>query len=55
MPISREIPDVPRPENTVVIAYGSGKKRYIVRQRIGCRNVGGRYLPVNGSYDRPHC
>lgn len=48
MPIPREILDVPRPKNTVVIAYGSGKKRYAVRQRVGCRNAGGRHLPVNG-------
>lgn len=48
MPIPREILDVPRPKNTVVIAYGSGKKRYAVRRRVGCRNVGGRHLPVNG-------
>ena len=48
MPIPREILDVPRPKNTVVIAYGSGKKRYAVRQRVGCRNVSGRHLPVNG-------
>jgi hypothetical protein len=48
MPIPREILDVPRPKNTVVIAYGSDKKLYAVRQRVGCRNVGGRHLPVNG-------
>jgi hypothetical protein len=48
MPIPREILDVSRPKNTVVIAYGSDKKLYAVRQRVGCRNVGGRHLPVNG-------
>ena len=48
MPIPREILDVPRPKNTVVIAYGKDKKLYAVRQRVGCRNVGGRHLPVNG-------
>ena len=48
MPIPREILNVPRPKNTVVIAYGRDKKLYAVRQRVGCRNVGGRHLPVNG-------
>ena len=47
MPIPREILNVPRPKNTVVIAYGRDKKLYAVRQRVGCRNVGGRHLPVN--------
>lgn len=32
----------------VFIAYGSGKKPFDVRRRVGCRNVGGRNLPVNG-------
>lgn len=54
MPIPREILDVPRPKNTVVIAYGRDKKLYAVRQRVGCRNVGGRHLPGERSYDRPH-
>lgn len=40
MPIPREILDVTRPKNTVVIAYGRGKKLYAFRQRIGSRNVG---------------
>ena len=48
MPIPREILNVPRPKNTVVIAYGRDKRLYAVRQRVGCRNVGGRHLPVNG-------
>lgn len=48
MPIPREILDVERPTNTVVIAYGKDKKHYAVRQRVGCKNVGGRHLPVNG-------
>lgn len=48
MPIPREILDVARPKNTVVIAYGKNKNLYAVRQRIGCRNAGGRHLPVNG-------
>lgn len=48
MPIPREILDVKRPTNTVVIRYGKNKDRYAVRQRVGCKNVNGRHLPVNG-------
>lgn len=48
MPIPREILDVERPVNTVVIAYGRDKHLYAVRQRVGCKNIGGRHLPVNG-------
>ena len=48
MPIPQEILSVPRPKNTVVIAYGKNKSLYAVRQRIGCRNDNGRHLPING-------
>ena len=48
MPIPQDILSVPRPKNTVVIAYGKNKSLYAVRQRVGCRNVNGRHLPVNG-------
>ena len=48
MPIPKEILAVERPRNTVVIAYGKNKDRYAVRKRVGCRNEGGRHLPVNG-------
>ena len=48
MPIPQHILSVDRPKNTVVIAYGKDKNLYAVRQRIGCRNVDGRHLPVNG-------
>lgn len=48
MPIPQNILSVPRPKNTIVIAYGKDKSLYAVRQRIGCRNVNGRHLPVNG-------
>lgn len=48
MPIPKEILAVPRPQNTVVIAYGKDKHLYAVRQRVGCRNDNGRHLPVNG-------
>lgn len=48
MPIPKDILAVQRPKNTVVIAYGKNKNLYGVRQRIGCKNVGGRHVPVNG-------
>ena len=48
MPIPPEILKVERPKNTNVICYGKNKDKYAVRQRIGCKNVNGRHLPVNG-------
>lgn len=48
MPIPKDILAVARPRNTVVIAYGKNKDRYAVRKRVGCRNVEGRHLPING-------
>lgn len=48
MSIPKEILAVERPSNTVVQAYGKNKDRYAVKQRIGCRRVGGRNIPVNG-------
>jgi hypothetical protein len=48
MPIPKDVLAVKRPVNTVVIAYGKHKDRYAVRQRVGCRNIGGRRLPING-------
>lgn len=48
MPIPSEILAVSRPKNTVVIRYGKNKGLFAVRQRVGCRNVNGRHLPVNG-------
>ena len=48
MPIPAAILAVERPKNTVVIAYGKDKSLYAVRQRVGCKNVDGRHLPVNG-------
>ena len=47
MPIPQDILSVPRPKNTVVIAYGKDKSLYAVRQRIGCRNDNGRHLPID--------
>lgn len=48
MPIPKEILAVERPSNTVVQAYGKNKDRYAVKQRVGCRRVGGRNVPING-------
>lgn len=48
MPIPREILDVKRPVNTIVVSYGKNKDRYAVRERVGCKYVGGRRVPVNG-------
>lgn len=48
MPIPKEILAVPRPRNSVVIAYGKNKDRYSVRSRVGCRRVNGGNRPVNG-------
>jgi hypothetical protein len=48
MSIPKEILSVERPTNTVVAVYGKNKDRYSVRQRVGCRNVEGRHLPVTG-------
>lgn len=47
MSVPAEIRAVPRPKNTVVVPSGSG---YRVRQRVGCRNVDGRRVPVDGGY-----
>ena len=48
MPIPQKILSVERLRNTVVIAYGKDKHLYAVRQRVGCKNVDGRHVPVNG-------
>lgn len=48
MPIPKEILTVPRPKNSVVIAYGKNKDHYSVRARVGCRRVNGGNRPVNG-------
>lgn len=48
MPIPQEILKVERPKNTVVIVYGVKKDKYAVRQRIGCKRVNGRNIPING-------
>lgn len=48
MPIPKAILSVTRPVNTVVIAYGKDKSLFAVRQRVGCKYVEGRRIPVNG-------
>ena len=48
MSIPEEIRAIPRPKNTVVIAYGKNKNLYAVRQRTGCIYKNGRRLPVSG-------
>ena len=35
MPILQDILAVPRPKNTIVIAYGKDKSLFAVRQRVG--------------------
>ena len=37
MPILQDVLAVPRPKNTIVIAYGKDKSLFAVRQRVGCR------------------
>jgi len=46
MAVPEEVRKVERPKNTVVVQYGDGK--YAVKQRVGCKNVGGRRVPVDG-------
>ena len=48
MSIPAEILAVKRPLNSVVIAYGKDKNHFAVRQRVGCKYVNGRSVPVNG-------
>lgn len=45
MSVPEEIRKVKRPKSTVVVASGSG---YRVRERIGCKNVNGRRVPIEG-------
>lgn len=48
MPIPVEIREVPRPRNSIVIAYGKNKNLYAVRKRVGCKYVNGKRRPING-------
>jgi len=46
--VPKEIRDVDRPVNTVVVAYGKNKDKWAVRQRFGCKSVNGRKIPIEG-------
>ena len=48
MGVPAEIRAVPRPKNTVVVAYGKNMDKYAVRERTGCRNDKGRRVPIEG-------
>ena len=48
MAIPKEILGIERPKNTIVVAYGVNKDRYAVIQRVGCKRVGERCIPING-------
>ena len=48
MAVPEEIRKVPRPKNTIVIAYGRNKDKYAVKSRIGCKSVNGRKIPIDG-------
>ena len=48
MATPKDILAVKRPKNTIVVTYGKDRNLYAVRQRVGCRRVGGRNIPVTG-------
>ena len=48
MATPKDILAVKRPKNTVVVTYGKDRNLYAVRQRVGCRRVNGRNLPITG-------
>jgi len=48
MAIPKEIREIPRPKNTIVVSYGKDKTLYGVRIRIGCKRDGKRNIPVTG-------
>jgi len=48
MGVPEEVRRVPRPRNTVVLAYGKNKDRYAVRERRGCVRKGNSNVPVEG-------
>ena len=50
MAIPEEIKRVVRPKNTIIKENkNGGKYRYMVVQRIGCKRVNGKNVPINGS------
>jgi hypothetical protein len=48
MAIPEEIRKVERPRNTIVVKRGNGPRMYAVVERVGCKRVGNRNVPVNG-------
>ena len=49
MAIPEEVRRVPRPKNTIIKENkNGGLYRYMVIQRIGCKRVNGRNIPING-------
>ncbi len=48
MAVPEEIRKIPRPTNTIVVAYGRNKDKYAVKSRIGCKSVNGRKIPIDG-------
>ncbi|MCR5812898.1 MAG: transposase, partial [Desulfovibrio sp.] len=48
MAVPEEIRAVERPKNTIVAPYGKNGNLYAVRERVGCRYVQGRRIPVTG-------
>ena len=49
MAIPEAIRNVERPVNSVVVDHGGcGPLRYAVIERVGCRHVNGRNMPVDG-------
>ena len=50
MAIPEEIKRVVRPKNTIIKENkNGGEYRYMVVQRIGCKRVNGKNVPINGS------
>lgn len=47
MPIPREILNVKRPKNTVIICHEKNKDLFAIRQCVGCKNVDGKHVSVN--------
>ena len=48
MAIPEAIRKIERPRNTIVVKRGNGPRMYAVVERVGCRRVGDRNVPVNG-------
>ena len=48
MAIPEAIRKVERPRNTIVVKRGNGSLMYAVVERVGCKRIGDRNVPVNG-------